>query len=102
LSYWAELIPVILVLVLLISLLLALRRGGFARFSILGSATTRKSGQQIGLLDRRVLTAQHTLYLVEVDRVRLLLGGSPASFQLIAVLPQDNRNAFSTERVEPL
>jgi len=75
-------LAVFLVLVLLVLALWFLRRKGLAKMNL--SMGGRKSGGgEIQVVDRKALTASHSLHLVRVQDRMILIGISPGSCQAL-------------------
>jgi len=77
-----QILAVSLVLGLLILTLYFLRRKGLAKFS-LAAGGRRGAPGRIQLVDRKPLTASHSLHLVRVDGRMILIGLSPGSCQAL-------------------
>jgi len=77
-----QILAVSLVLGLLILSLWFLRRKGLAKFH-LAAGGRRSAPGRIQLVDRKPLTASHSLHLVEVDGRLILIGVSPGSCQAL-------------------
>jgi len=78
----SQILAVSLVLGLLILSLWFLRRKGLAKFS-LAAGGRRNAPGRIQLVDRKPLTASHSLHLVQVDGRMILIGVSPGSCQAL-------------------
>jgi flagellar biosynthetic protein FliO len=61
-----------------------LKRKGWARISPLGSRGSRgNTGPKLEVVDRLVLTPQHSLHLVRLENRTLLVGLSPSGCNLL-------------------
>jgi flagellar biogenesis protein FliO len=92
-----QILAVSLVLGLLILSLWFLRRKGLAKFN-LAAGGRRSAPGRIHLVDRKPLTASHSLHLVRVDGRMILIGVSPGSCQTLhsfAAEPEDGASPGS-------
>ena len=71
----------VFVVVLLLVCLGFLRRKGFAQMRFFGPA--KQTGHDLEVIDRLVLTPQHSLHLVRVANGHLLIGLSPSGCSLL-------------------
>jgi flagellar biosynthetic protein FliO len=79
---YENILAVFLVLGLLILALWFLRRKGLAKLKL--AAGGRRSGAgRIQVVDRKALTASHSLHLVRVEDRLILIGVSPGSCQAL-------------------
>jgi len=85
---WMEYTPGIFVLAVLVGCLWFLRRKGFAQWNLGG---TKAKDKQVQVIERTTLSAQHSLYLVEVGGHKMLIGAAPASCSLVAILPGEEK-----------
>ncbi len=79
-NFHSQILAVSLVLLLLGGLVWISKRRGLASLRAFGSGT---SGPEIVVLSRRVLTPQHTLFLIEVCGQSLLVGTAPGQCRLL-------------------
>ncbi len=79
-----QLLAVALVLGLLVAAVWLLKRKGWARISARGPRGSRADGQpRLEVIDRLVLTPQHSLHLVRLADRTLLVGLSPSGCNLL-------------------
>lgn len=74
----------VLVLGLLFVLLWTLRKKGLAQFSL--HRPFGGGARRLSVVERLPLTAQHSLFLVEISDQLLLLGSSPSGINLIETM----------------
>lgn len=79
-GFFSQILSVGFVLLLLGGLLWASRRRGVPW---LKTYTTRGAGPDIVILARRVLTSQHTLFLVEIRGHSMLIATSPGNCHVL-------------------
>jgi flagellar biogenesis protein FliO len=79
-GFLSQILSVLLVLLLLGGLLWASRRRGVLWLKPHG---TRGAGPDVVVLARRVLTSQHTLFLVEIRGRSLLIATSPGNCHVL-------------------
>lgn len=78
----SQILAVSLVLLALAACVYGLRRQGSVVLKRFGGGTA----SEIAVLSRRVLTAQHTLFLVEVRGRTMLIATSPGQCQLVGAV----------------
>jgi len=79
-------IAIFLVLGLLLGALWLLRRQGLATFDFMagsGAGKRKGSGRHMQVIERVVLTSQHSLHLVSIDDRLVLFAASPTSCQAV-------------------
>ena len=91
-----QILAVSLVLGLLILSLWFLRRKGLAKFN-LAAGGRRSTPGRIQLVDRKPLTASHSLHLVRVDGRMILIGVSPGSCQALHSFTAEPEDGASPE-----
>jgi flagellar biogenesis protein FliO len=98
-SWWMEMAPAVIVILLLVGALAVLRRKGLARLKLPGFSGRTRREARIQVLERTTLSAQHTLYLVRVGQLKMLVGGASASCSLLAILPEGESSSRVSLRV---
>ena len=101
-NWWVELAPGLTIIALLVACLWILQRKGLARLRFPGLNSSSSINKQIQILERQAISGQHTLYLVQVGKVKMLLAGAPSACQLIAVLPESRPAAERPRHPEEL
>ncbi|MBI4907777.1 MAG: flagellar biosynthetic protein FliO [Acidobacteria bacterium] len=85
------------VVLLLLLCLAFLRRKGIAQVRLF--RPNGQAGRNLEVLDRLVLTPQHSIHLVRVADNQLLIGLSPSGCSLLQTLPPPSENQPKVEKV---
>ena len=91
-----QILAIFFVLVLLMGALAFLRKKGIARFPA-GRGSVAGWGREIQILDRMVLTPQHSIFLLHVRQELILVGVSQAGCQHLTRLAAEEKLAFESE-----